>query len=96
MVILMSVNKWVSDNLMVWVIVATLIFVGVSLLINTGRSCDTTNNFVVLDDANMTNQSLSQLYFDCVKYCGDKFAGLGMSSTTNCFNQCDKIGGLHG
>jgi hypothetical protein len=90
----MTWHKVVFDNLMVWVIVATLIFVGVSLLINAGRSCDTTNNFVVLDDANMTNQSLSTLYFDCVKFCSDRFASQGMSSTTNCYQQCDKIGAL--
>lgn len=77
---------------MVGIFICAIIFLGISLLINAGRSCDTTNNFVVLDDANLTNKSLSQLYFDCVKFCSGKYAGQGMSSTTNCYQQCDKIG----
>lgn len=92
----MTWNKWLMDNLFMLVIVPVLIFLGISLLINTGKSCDTTTNFLVLQDANLTNQSLSILYFDCVKFCSDKFAGQGMSSTSNCYQQCDKIGGLDG
>lgn len=82
---------WSQDNLMMCAMIGALIFVGISLLVESSRSCDSTNNFVVLDDANMSNQSLSQLYFDCVKYCGDKFSG-SQGSKTECFRQCDKVG----
>jgi hypothetical protein len=56
--------SWSQDNIMMCGFMFALIFVGVSLLINTGKSCDSTNNFVVLSDANLSNQSLSQLYFE--------------------------------
>jgi hypothetical protein len=83
--------SWSQDSIVTVGFVVALFFVGVALLVNTGKSCDSTNNFVVLSDANLSNQSLSQLYFDCVKYCGDKFAG-SQGSKTECFAQCKGIG----
>lgn len=90
----MTWNNFIKDTLLMIIFICAIIFLGISLLINTGRSCDTTTNFLVLEDANLTNQSLSILYFDCVKFCSDRYAGQGISSTTNCYNQCDKIGGI--
>lgn len=82
---------WSQDSVIMSAMVFALLFAGVGLLVNTGRSCDTTNNFLVLNDANLSNQSLSQLYFDCLKYCGDKFSQ-SLSSKTECFAQCNNIG----
>jgi hypothetical protein len=89
-----------TENVGLWIFVAALIFVGVSLLINSSKSCDTTMQFIVLGANNETvsnqtigNQSLLEIKYDCTKICIDRFYASGSNDLRDCYNQCNSLGG---
>jgi hypothetical protein len=80
-------------------LIAVLLFVGVSLIINTGKSCDITMQFIVLGANNETlsndtigNQSLLEIKYSCTKICIERFENQ-YSYINDCWKQCNSLGG---
>jgi hypothetical protein len=94
----MSKEFHLNDTLMSIGLIAVLLFLAVSLLINTGKSCDTNIQFIVvgsnetLGNDTVSNQTLLNIKYDCTKICIDKFYS-GGSAIKDCWNQCNSLGG---
>lgn len=87
-----------KENLPVYCLVAVLLFVGVSLLINTSKSCDTTMQFIAIgpDNETISNESIGNgtvlgIRYECTKLCMNKFYD-NSYKLKDCWEQCNKLG----
>lgn len=95
----MSKEFHLNETLMSIGLILVLLFVGVSLIINTSKSCDTYMQFILLGADNETqlnlslsNQTVLEIRYACTQICINKFYS-DSYDLRNCWEQCNGLGG---
>ena len=86
--------KLTQDNILMIVFACVLFFVAVGLFVNTGKSCDTNVEFIVVGDFEELNGTIPQLQFECIEMCSDQFDNDGYNYLELCYEQCTTAGTL--
>ena len=73
----MAKTKW-EENLFIIIFTMGLIFVGISLIINTSKSCDVHIDYDVSikDNETIAESEIVQIQFACYKLCVEELKGL--------------------
>ena len=80
-----------QDNLMFGLFIIALVFVGVSLLINTSKSCDVKIDYnVKVNPINNVTASLPEIKLACYKLCAEQLR-YDDSLMRNCFEKCEEL-----
>jgi len=77
--------------------IAALLFVAGSLIYNTGKSCDTTVQFMAvgpnnetIPNATISNSTVLGIKYECTQFCANKFYG-DSYKLKDCFAQCNSL-----
>lgn len=86
------VSKGIADIVIVIffiIIIIYLIVMGVRSFYPEKEKVITFNVIGIVNDTNAT--TLTQLHFECIKYCGDNLYS-SSNSLNSCFSECEKLG----
>lgn len=80
------------NKVLMFAFIGVLLFVGVSLIINTSKSCDVHIDYDVTANskANLTGVSLAEVKLACYKLCAEELRG-DSYLMNNCFNKCEAL-----
>lgn len=82
------------------VFIAVILFLGITLLINTSKSCDTYMEFIVLgadnatpiEDYNISSIKVIEMRYNCLNICNAQFKSSDGSKLRGCWEQCHLLG----
>lgn len=86
--------RWTNDNLLMIGFMVVLAFVAIGLFVNTGKSCDTVIDFIVVGNYTELNGTIPQMQYECVAMCSEQMKGQGYNYFELCYEQCTTIGTL--
>lgn len=69
------------------ILVGAILFAGVGLFVNAGRSCDTQVDFIVVGNFSQINGTIPELQFSCVEMCSEQFNN-DFQKLKLCYEQC--------
>jgi hypothetical protein len=84
--------KYKDDKIIIITFIVALLFLAVSLLINTSKSCDVNIDYDVVVDTNTTGiiPNVAQIKLACYKLCVNELKGRD-NMQKNCFDKCDGL-----